>query len=289
MQVYQVNAEPGHPADHVKPLGYHGTEDKGYTVESGPISYAYPPIPVPIQPDQPVVSQPQSGLGPQGYIQGHSFPINVPPGLEYLTTVDQLFVKQEVELLEVLCGCETKNKYKVSNSQGQVIYSVKEDTDCCTRNCCDALRPFDILIRDSQEREVIHLSRPFACGSCLCPCLLQSIDVEAPPGIPVGRVVQDWSMCIPQFRVLDASGETVLRIKGPCFTFSLCGSVEFQILSKDGSTQVGKISKQWSGLLREFYTDADNFGLSFPIDLDVRMKAVMLGALFLIDFMFFEE
>jgi hypothetical protein len=70
---------------------------------------------------------------------------------------------------------------------------------------------------------------------------------------------------------------------------SICGSVEFQILSKDGSTQVGKISKQWSGLLREAFTDADNFGLSFPIDLDVRMKAVMLGALFLIDFMFFEK
>jgi hypothetical protein len=55
-----------------------------------------------------------------------------------------------------------------------------------------------------------------------------------------------------------------------------------QILSKDGSTEVGKISKKWSGLLREAFTDADNFGISFPMDLDVRMKAVMLGASFLI-------
>lgn len=53
-------------------------------------------------------------------------------------------------------------------------------------------------------------------------------------------------------------------------------------MSRDGSTQVGKISKQWSGLLREAFTDADNFGISFPMDLDVRMKAVMLGACFLI-------
>jgi len=260
--------------------------DDGFEPPSG---YAYPPIPVPIQPGQPIVSQPQPGQGHQGYAGGHSIPINVPPGLEYLTTVDQLFVKQKVELLEAFLGCETKNKYKIKNSQGQIIYTAKEDTDCCTRNCCGPLRPFDLIIKDSQEREVIHLSRPFACGSCLCPCLLQSIEVEAPPGTPVGRVVQDWSMCTPQFRILDASGETVLRIEGPLCTFSLCGSVEFQILSKDGSTQVGKISKQWSGLLREAFTDADNFGLSFPIDLDVRMKAVMLGALFLIDFMFFEK
>lgn len=53
-------------------------------------------------------------------------------------------------------------------------------------------------------------------------------------------------------------------------------------MSKDGGTQVGKISKKWSGLLREAFTDADNFGISFPMDLDVRMKAVMLGACFLI-------
>ena len=60
-------------------------------------------------------------------------------------------------------------------------------------------------------------------------------------------------------------------------------------MSPDGSTEVGKISKQWTGLLREAFTDADNFGISFPVDLDVRMKATLIGALFLIDFMFFEK
>lgn len=46
--------------------------------------------------------------------------------------------------------------------------------------------------------------------------------------------------------------------------------------------EVGKISKQWSGLVREMFTDADFFGINFPMDLDVRMKAVMLGACMLI-------
>jgi hypothetical protein len=45
---------------------------------------------------------------------------------------------------------------------------------------------------------------------------------------------------------------------------------------------VGLISKQWSGIAREAFTDADLFGISFPMDLDVKMKAVMLGACFLI-------
>ena len=97
------------------------------------------------------------------------------------------------------------------------------------------------------------------------------------------------SMCIPQFVVKDCNDEVALRIEGPLCTFSICGDVEFKVLSPDGSTEVGKISKQWSGLLREGFTDADHFGISFPMDLDVRMKATLLGALFLIDFMFFEK
>ena len=30
------------------------------------------------------------------------------------------------------------------------------------------------------------------------------------------------------------------------------------------------------------FTTADNFGITFPMDLDVKMKACMIGALFLI-------
>lgn len=55
-----------------------------------------------------------------------------------------------------------------------------------------------------------------------------------------------------------------------------------QVLSKDGEHKVGKISKQWTGLLREMYTDADVFGINFPLDLDVKMKAVLLSTCFLI-------
>lgn len=41
-----------------------------------------------------------------------------------------------------------------------------------------------------------------------------------------------------------------------------CSFGIFQIFGQDGTTEVGKISKQWSGMLREMFTDADNFGVS---------------------------
>ena len=43
--------------------------------------------------------------------------------------------------------------------------------------------------------------------------------------------------------------------------------------------KVGKITKQWSGFGREMFTDSDNFGVTFPIDLDVKVTSV-LGNIF---------
>ena len=81
----------------------------------------------------------------------------------------------------------------------------------------------------------------------------------------------------------------MLRIEGPCWTCSCCGSdVEFNVLSVqtgetvsdpfqvlkcnfDDEFQVGKITKQWTGLASEMFTDADNFGINFPLDLDVKV------------------
>ncbi|CAG2114669.1 unnamed protein product [Medioppia subpectinata] len=254
-----------------------------------------------IQMSQPIHNQPQSyGQPPGAYgqpvpVQSEWIaapmapPLNCPPGLEYLTTVDQLLVHQKVELWEAFTGFETNNKYAIKNSLGQKVYYAIEDTDCCTRYCCGALRPFDIQILDNSQREVIHLYRPLKCANCCCFCCLQRLEVAAPPGNVLGHIVQEWSLWVPKFRVEDASGETVLRIEGPCCTVSCCADVEFRVLSPDGGQPVGTITKQWTGLAREMFTDADHFGITFPLDLDVNVKALLLGACFPIDFMYFEK
>ena len=106
--------------------------------------------------------------------------------------------------------------------------------------------------------------------------------VSSPPGNVIGSVKQNWSICLPSYSIKDDTGKTVLRIEGPFCTFSCCRDVEFKVMSADGSTLVGKIVKQWSGLAQEAFTDADHFGISFPMDLSVKVKAVLLGACMLI-------
>jgi len=206
-------------------------------------------------------------------------------------------VHQQVELLEAFTSWEGANKYQIKNSLGQQIYFAAEESDTCQRQCCGPQRGFTIHITDNNQQEVIRVTRPFKCWSgCNCcagmDCCSCEVEVEAPVGTVVGSVKQTLSCLSPKFDINDAEGNKILEIEGPvCICQGPCctGDQEFIVRSADGSSEVGKISKQWSGYVKEYFTAADNFGVSFPMDLDVKMKSVMIGAVFLIDFMFFEQ
>ncbi|XP_014440830.1 phospholipid scramblase 1 isoform X1 [Tupaia chinensis] len=208
--------------------------------------------------------------------------LNCPPGLEYLTLIDTILIHQQVEPLELLTGFETANKYEIRNRLGERIYFAVEYNDCCTRNCCGYSRPFTMKIMDNMRREVIILERPLRCNSCFCPCCLQKIEIQAPPGVPIGYISQKWHPYLPKFTIQNEQKEDVMKIIGPCLMCSCCGNVDFEIRSLDETTVLGRISKHWSGILKEVFTDTDDFGVYFALDLDVKMKAVMIGACLLI-------
>jgi len=239
---------------------------------------------------QPQTQQPQWMPQPQG-IPG------CPPGLEYLTQIDQLLVHQQVELLEAFTGWETSNKYAIKNSMGQQVYFAAEESGTCMRQCCGADRGFVLHITDNAGQEVMRVTREFKCcaGCSWCAgsdCCAMVVNIESPPGTVVGSVRQSQSFLAPKYALYDGSGSMVFRIEGPvCICQGICctSDVEFNIYSPDMEHVVGKISKQWSGLAKEWFTKADNFGINFPADLDVKVKASLLGALFLIDFMYFEK
>ncbi|XP_050094073.1 phospholipid scramblase 2-like [Anopheles aquasalis] len=213
---------------------------------------------------------------------------NCPPGLEYLTGIDKLRVSQSVDFLKVFTPFEFVNEYTIKSAVGDHVFSAKEDTSCCNRFCCSTLRSFDMELVDKSMKRVLHLSRPLRCQSCCFPCCLQELEVTGSNGV-IGYVEQNWSFWIPKFSIKNQNGETVLKIVGPCLTFATCCSeAVFKIFATDG-TQIGQINKQWSGVGKEVFTDSDNFEISFPIDLDARMKATLLGALLLIEYMYFEN
>lgn len=80
----------------------------------------------------------------------------------------------------------------------------------------------------------------------------------------------------------DAQGTTPGEIIGPFFkpwTFELTV----------GSRVIGHAKKKWSGLLKEDFTDADDFEVEFVADIDPRWKALALAAAVLIDVIHFER
>lgn len=274
---------------------------QGYAQQPPPQGYAQQPPPQGYG-VQPVAGAPVPGVpgAPPAAVQWMAKPEGLPgcpPGLEYLAQIDQILVHQQVELLEAFTGWETKNRYQVKNSMGQQVYFASEESDVCMRQCCGPQRGFTMHITDNLGQEVIAVRREFkCCVGCpwyaCCKACQHEITIEAPVGQVVGYVRQDCSPWPPKFKILDANEQVIFDVKGPCcICVGPCCTwdQEFVVTSPSNGQEVGKVSKQWSGLVKEMFTKADNFGVSFPMDLDVKMKAVMIGAVFLIDFMYFEQ
>uniref|UniRef100_A0A8C3NYE5 Phospholipid scramblase n=1 Tax=Cyanoderma ruficeps TaxID=181631 RepID=A0A8C3NYE5_9PASS len=180
-------------------------------------------------------------------------------------------------------------KYEIKNPLGQRVYFAVEENGCFDRKLCSPLRAFTIRIADNAGREVIRVIRPLRCNSCCFPCFLQELEVQSPPGTIAGYVVQNWDPFLPKFTIQNQSKEDVLKIIGPCATCGCFEDVDFEVKALNEMTTIGKISKYWSGFVNNVFTNTANFGIQVPVDLDVRIKAVMIGACFLIDLMFFEN
>jgi len=248
---------------------------------------------------QPIQQQPVGGQAPGGYqMMPHPGAVQgVPVGLEYLTQVDQLICKQIVELFEVMTGWECKNKYRIMNSVNQQVYYAFEESELCNRICCGPNRGFVIHITDNYQQEVMRIERPFLCckGCCWCAegCCDYPIYVKDAQGNPLGTVRMRNSKCAPHFGIYDTNDVLIYDMWGPiCACQCVCGctdDIKFPMRDTKTNETVGTISKIWAGAMREMFTKADTFGVTFPLNLDVKHKALMIGAVFIIEFMVFEQ
>lgn len=212
-----------------------------------------------------------------------------PPGLEYLAQLDQLAIHQQLGLLEAVSGWETANNYIVKNSLGQQVFVAKEASSFFGLHLTGARRPFTINLYDNMGQLIVKLIRPLRCNLCCLPCCLQQLEVQCPPGNTIGYLKQNWHPFLPRFTILNDRKEPQLKIKGPLCNCSCISDIVFQVMSLDETAKVGQISKHWAGFVQDYTTNIDNFGISFEQDLDIKLKAMLMGACFLIDFMYFEE
>ena len=197
-----------------------------------------------------------------------------------LASVHTLVVSQKKEWGEILSGFETRNRYVILSELGDELYfAAEEKGSLLLRWFLKALRPFTILVTRTDGGAVLRLERPFRF-------YFHKIDVRDAQGKLLGTVEREFSVLRRLYRVSDATGSVTCQLYGP-----LLHPWTFQIRERVGDIEQesGKITKKWSGALKEAFTAADNFAVEMPPGKSVEAKSVLLGAVFLIDFIHFER
>jgi len=188
---------------------------------------------------------------------------------------DFLIIEQQVEWMEAFSNYETENRYAILNQYGNELFFAEERSSFWARMFLPAQRPLDIEVFNNQGDLVMAIEKPFRF-------FVPEIIVYNENDESVGIVKKKFWSLRRTFIVLDVNGNEIYRIVGP-----ILHPWTFKIM-KDGK-ELGKISKKWSGIGKEMFTDADTFNVNFPNAMSDEEKKIFVGATFLIDLMYFEK
>lgn len=199
--------------------------------------------------------------------------------IQKLSDAKHLEVKQVMEGFELL-GFETRNKYQIhTDSQEKVAFAAEQSTGfggTVLRQIFGHWRSFKVTIYDERKTPVYLLNFPFRW-------FFKTLYVSDADGRRIGHLQERFAIFRKKFDVFDVNGTLVAHINSSFFKF---WTFEFE---NRGRT-IGKIQKQWSGLLSEVFTDKDNFKISFrDPNLTPDMKALMLSTCLLVDIIYFEN
>lgn len=196
--------------------------------------------------------------------------------MDRLSNTNSLVVSQIKEWGEILTGFETLNKYSVTDDSGNALYfAAEEKGSLLARLFLRAYRPFTMVVLAQGGEEILRIKRPFRF-------FFHRAEVFDSQGKSLGVIERQFAILRRIYSIRAASNDEEIQLFGPIlhpWTFNI----------NKGEKEYGKITKKWGGLMKEGFTDADTFGVMLPSDWDVSLKALLLGAVFLIDFVHFEN
>lgn len=213
-------------------------------------------------------------------------------GLELLLDTTRIRLRQRIQMVKIYCGCDMPMNFELINERNQIIYQSEEHNGCCIRNCVPQGMRTESILSTMINAPVLRFQRESRCVlNCCLPCCCCALPFSkeqlsvvsiAGGGSVLGTIRHDWSMWTSKFSVLNGTGEVMAKIEGPGKgNFSCGGDIEFQMLAPNGY-KLGSITKHYGGLVGELCTDFDEFTINFPLDLDVTLKACLVGAAHLI-------
>ena len=229
------------------------------------------------------------------------FAKSLPTGLDLLDYTKQIYVKERLNLLDNTCLALTREFDLFSIDTGQRIFYATENSGCLQKSFLRSVRPFtlEVSLSGSEGGAVFTAKRRFKC--CVWMCMLRcfcwkycskycrdSIEVYGHAGEYFGKVVQRGSCIRPCYSVASSDGSTHFNIIGPCCVFECYGCkgykrANFHLYDVKNEQRVGVLFKEHSGILKDAYPVANAFVVEFPESIDVKMKVVLLAAVFLLN------
>jgi uncharacterized protein YxjI len=199
--------------------------------------------------------------------------------------VEQLFSK--IHLLHVqqvhegweLLGFETRNKYRILDENEQPLAYAAEVRSgllgSLLRLVLKHWRSFEINIYDNQKQLILKARFPFRW-------FFKTLILEDAQGKKLGHLEQRFAIFSKKFDLYD-HGRIVGRISSGLFkmwTFDVMRS----------QSKVATIKKNWSGAISEFFTDKDNFVVTFQDqNMQSDQKALIMTTTLMIDIVYFEN
>lgn len=180
---------------------------------------------------------------------------------------------------EILFGFEQRNQYAFTVNGQHRGHVVEQGTflwDRIKRIILGSRRPLQLLVSSANDQPALTMARPFYW-------ILSKMSVTGPDVKAIGTVVKRWSFFRKQYELLEG-GRPFARISSGLFKIWT-----FPVYDMSGA-QIATISKKWGGLLKEYISDADKFGISFESTrLTSAQKVVVFAAALSIDFDYFEN
>ena len=193
-----------------------------------------------------------------------------------LTNYSELLVHQEVEYLEVFTGFETANRYSVNSSTGEPLLYAYEESGWLGRQFLKSHRPLTINVIDSEGQPVFTASRNFFW-------FLSHMHVSDGSDRQLGSLRRQFAILGRRFRLEDPTANLIAEVQGRLFrpnTF---------MIYRQGA-EVARVTKQWSGVMKEAFSDADTFLVEQDTQsLDPTLSQLVLATAFAIDLDFFES
>ena len=204
-------------------------------------------------------------------------------------------IKQEIELLELLTGCESKNRYDIycqNNNQSIYLFRAKEKSGWCVRNFCSGRdRSFKMELKLPDQTNFANLDRPFKC-TCFCLARPEMMNKYS-NGQKFGRVKEPFACCSPVFETYDEKDGSKFVLNIECCQRGFCCPKCYELTGKiykhgNLDTEVGSFTKQVN-CCQEMFTDANTFIINFPVDCTVEDKLNLIATVLLVDYRYYEE